>query len=261
MEKKKGVTILLTVFKITEEQFSYWNELGQKLSKTNNSIFILNDNPRSTLTWSENIRVLHNKVNKGKFKTVLDFVRKGLVQTTHIKVCDPDDTIDYDSFMTNSKNYIAGNTYVMKKKIITRNNQVRYEEVFSLPTCSTILDTLSIQNDHYFNDEMFAKNWIEDQLLGALSYINGASILKVNHSWYEYHENIGMTQMVNEDDAKEIISALKTFWELMDISRAKIQTSFPGNLKYLINLINNTDLLNDHEKNKYIKIISKYKEF
>ncbi len=256
--KENGITLILTLYNPTIKQIEYWKKVKEELSRINKEIYFLNDNP-SLKYNDENEYFVNNKVNKGKFRTVYDFVKTGRIKTKHFKVCDPDDKIDLDSFLENYNNPVEGVTYIMNKKKMKPDGSFTLEEINSLATCSTILDTISIETDEFLRGDMFVKNWIEDQILGVISYINGAKIEKVDYYWYEYFEGFGMTSEIKGSDAEEILQSLKTFWDLISISNSEIKTSFPGDLNYLIGLIENSENISLKKKNFYIKELSNFK--
>ncbi len=257
--KQKGITLILTLYKPTKSQILYWRETISYLKEKGIDSIVLNDNPTLEVEFPD-CKVINNKINKGKFKTVYDFVKTKSINTTHFKVCDPDDKLETAPLLEESNYYKNGTTYVMRKKKINLFGEVSYEEVFSLPNCSTVLDTESIENDIYFKEEMFAKNWIEDQLLGMISYANGAEVKKVSHSWYLYYEETGMTREIGESDIKEIIETLKTFWTIIKENNINIKTSFPGKLSYIEGLIDKSTKVNEEEKKKWINELLNYKE-
>ncbi len=249
MKRRDGITLLLTMFDPADNDIKYWSSFSSYINnKEGIEIFILVDNPDLKIDRHfKKTKIFKNDKNKGKFNTVYDFIKKDLIKTKHIKVCDPDDRIKEEILFKSLNDYPNNDIYIMKQ-IIIRDNKETENEVYSLPNCSTILPVEHILKDKLITKKENVKNWLEDQILGAICYSNGAEISKSKESWYIYNNETGMTSSeLNSRDIKEIFLTLDVFWLLLNRANIKPKTSFPGNLGYLKSLIKKNSKLSGEE--------------
>lgn len=84
--------------------------------------------------------VYFNENNCGKLKSIYNFLKIGRLKTTHIKVCDPDDRIDFEVLRNHDHDYDENNIYLLMFRTIDKiSKQSKTYKPRSFPTASTIM--------------------------------------------------------------------------------------------------------------------------
>lgn len=253
---KKNLAFLLTLYKPTKDDLDYWSNIANELVFIGYEFFVLLDNPeiKGLIDNKFDVKVFCNNENKGKFKTVYDFVKTGLIKTSHFKTIDPDDRFDFeqlkdfeikpdweDSILNLECNY-------NKAGIITKTRRNNFGSSY------TIIPTKSILVDNMYEEDYGVLNWIEDQFLGIISFGNCGKFIEINWSWYQYiiNEKSMTNNYLNDDDFNEIYNSIKSFVRITKKIKKKPVINFPGKLKYISELIMDSKYIN----NKEIKVKS-----
>ncbi len=170
---KKNITFLLTLYKPTDKQLKYWSEKSKLLVNMGFDFFVLIDNPKLSISGFDHATgIVKNKKNRGKFKTVYKFVKTGKIKTSHFKVVDPDDGI-IEYFLKDFNVESTDGILLMQNRIRTIDNLDKLYRRHSFGNSWTILPVRYLYNDNYLPKLNRMKNWLEDQLLGVISQING----------------------------------------------------------------------------------------
>lgn len=250
----KNVTLILTIYKSKEEDLIYWSEAFKFIKKFDYSFFVIIDEESRDdryLNYFDIDNLYWNDKNLGKFGSVYSFLKRAAINTSHIKICDPDDRLDLELFLSKDSDTSLkwDMIYLMKVKSFSkRNNLMKIRDPISIPNASAILPWKLIKSDKFYKTDYPVRNWLEDQIIGLICTINKAEIINLDYSWYIYNTDDGMTNKIKEDDVWEIINALKTFEKIIIDSDSLPISNFPGELKYIKKIVNNSTFISESLK-------------
>ncbi len=256
---ERNLLFILTLYNPKEEELDYWKTTRDAINNMGFDFYVLLDNPSieskiKDKLGEENLFV--NKENLGKFETIYNFIQNNNFKETHFKVLDPDDKINLESL---KDFYVKLEGIILLKHRYMSDEGEIIKEMNSLGTSWTILPIKEIKEDKlYLESEFKIRNWIEDQILGIIAYLNGAKIERSIFSFYEYNIYSGMTNEIDEDDYNEIINALDFVKELFDKTGKMPAINFPGGLWYIKRLISESKHFDENTKEKYIEELEKY---
>lgn len=210
---KRQLTILLTLFKPTNEEIKYWKEAYLELKKIGYSVHFLSDNPKleyKNFSFLDESDWFPSSNNKGKFWVVFNHVDSGQVRTKYFKTADPDDYISINKL--NEIDFNLFNNEILRTKYFKINNDkfsnqndiensidilpIGSRSTYSTPT--TILPTNGIfgRKNKFFDDEIYL-NLFEDQILALLCFLEGSKLKEIDEVFYLYKENNGISDFEN----------------------------------------------------------------
>lgn len=191
--------------------------------------------------------IFNNKINKGKFSSIIDFLRLDMIGTNHIKICDPDDFVDLkllskvessikDAWKNDLINFrgcsIKRNKLIFTDRYISnflQKNSFKSER--NLANHQIILPISHyIDFNFVFNSRI---NSADDKLLALISLINGAEVRNINKQFYLYRWANGES---NERNLNIFLkNCINTYNEMLNL--VKYYRIKPKNFD-LINTIN-----------------------
>lgn len=225
-----NITLLIPIFNPEKVELNYWIKFYKKY-KNDMKIHFLCDGPNSSIVEklykvinAEDLFV--NEYNKGKFKTIYDHIKLNKIETSHIKICDPDDLISFDSIPKEDLNvnmiYTHRIKYLVKRPILTTNYKMKKLSRASSNVTShsfanncTIYPVKFILKDTFFSGIRIDAS--DDKLLGYICLFNGALLSRLDNSFYFYINGNGNTNLSKFDQYLE--KAIITFEEILRISK------------------------------------------
>lgn len=207
---KKRLTLILSFYKPKKNNLEYWTKIYNKLNVTFSDvdIFFLIDGTNIQFEGIENDdHIFFFKENQGKFKCIYNFIKMGLIKSSHFKICDPDDYISLKNlrkFKSRDINAIYRFTFTpfsegpqtIEDSLITNLiNEKKNKQYDSFGTSWTILPTAPVFNDHYYSQNKIYYH--DDQLFGYLCYANGSKIKRKKIKFYYYITEIGIGSSKN----------------------------------------------------------------
>lgn len=241
-----NITIILTVFNSNKRELNRWIYDYKKYSKLLN-FQILVDNPHY---WGLDILernicqkdLFVNSVNKQKFRTIYDHIQNGNVPTTHFKVMDPDDYIDFNSLSKmdcTNKNaiYLLKSSSFARKPLIENSLFIKIKLTkgkkpsLTFANNWTILPVENLLKDTKFNTKKTIES-DDDKLLGAIAMANGATYEFINKSVVYYIKSNGVTALKNFPDF--IKNSLYTNIEIMNIISISKYKNFQEQAKTIL---------------------------
>lgn len=239
---ERQLTILLTLFKPSDEENKYWKEAYLELKKAGYSVHFLSDNPKleyKNFSFLNKNDWFPSLKNKGKFWLVFNHVDSGQVKTKYFKTVDPDDyisinklnEIDFNSFdneILRTKYFkIKDNQFSNQKDIENSIDilPIGSRSTYSTPT--TILPTSGIfkRKNKFFNEEIYL-NLFEDQILALLCFLEGSKLKEINEVFYLYKENNGISDFKNMilNLHKEYELAFNIYYKIVSITKKRPDT-------------------------------------
>lgn len=226
----KTLSIILTLYKPKESELIYWSNFYK--NRKDIDFYILVDNPNLDVSgYFESKDIFNNEKNIGKFSTILNFIGKNLIKSTHFKSVDPDDYIiesrlnellkmDLDEntiyslgFFSIEKSHLIFSADNDKFSLFLENNSRKINNnAFGNP--STILATKPLQHVNnileFVGDRRVDMG--DDILLPEFSVFFGADYKFIAKPFYVYVANNGMS---NKDNIITLLDSCLIFLEIM----------------------------------------------
>lgn len=229
--KRKGVSLVLTIYKPKKSEIKYWTKIYKKWT---GEMKIIVDNPDFDISifidaGISRQDIFYNKINKGKFSSIIDFLKLDMIRTTHIKICDPDDFIDLkllsrveSSIMDDWNNDLINfkGCSIKRNKLIFTDRYIHnflkknsYRNEKNLANHQIILPVSHYIDFNFdFNSEIRSS---DDKLLALISLISGAELRNISKQFYLYRQDNGETNEKNLNIFLE--NSINSYEEMLNI--------------------------------------------
>lgn len=272
----KNFSILLVFYEGNISQIKNWKNKINLIEKKGYDVHILFDGDIDISGQIEH-KVYKTNFRAGKFTAVYNYLKRGGVKSKYVKVVDPDDLIlisELDSVDMLLSNKTAGiirmPNYRFKDKEGTFNyfddNKIKENmEVVnfdSFGTAWTILNVESFKQDVFLKGDLKGITFLEDQLLGLISFCNNPIMMAINKNFLVYHQENGISEIISAKSFEECFKVLEEYYSIVAMSKILPDISFPGDLIYLENKAKESsklDVITDEEETEILKNINSYK--
>lgn len=267
--QKCKITLLVTVFKPTPKECKFWANI---YNNWKGDTFFLIDNPSFDISkllsfGVQKEDVFENKENVGKLKTILNFLKKNIIKTTHFKICDPDDFISLEDLEKAEslikikwKNELINfrGSSIVKSRI--RNSQKfvskyiqkhSYTNTKNMANHQMILPVLPYTD---FNYEFTKRvNSTDDKILALIALLKGSTIKSIDKQFYLYRRAYGESNNKNSSVFLEncIISYDEMFKLMKKMKTKSFDFDLDGTRDWFIkkfNSDNDIEIINKVEK-------------